>query len=78
MGEVFRELSRRAECEILDGYFLPDHIHMLVSISPKSSVSNVVGHVKGKSAIHITRHTLVAGRISLASIFGQRVILYQQ
>ena len=55
LGEVFRELARRADCEILEGHLLPDHSHMLISIPPKYAVSNVVGYIKGKSAIHIAR-----------------------
>jgi putative transposase len=35
-----------------------DHVHMLVSIPPKFSVSSVVGYLKGKSAIHVARHFL--------------------
>ena len=34
---------------------MPDHVHMLISISPKYAVSQVVGYIKGKSAIHVTR-----------------------
>ena len=45
LGEVFRELSRRADCEILEGHLLPDHSHMLISIPPKYAVSNVVGYI---------------------------------
>jgi len=37
---------------------MPDHIHMLISIPPKYSVSQVVGYIKGKSAIHIAREFL--------------------
>ena len=55
MGEVFRDLARRRECEILEGRLLPDHAHMLISIPPKYAVSQVVGFIKGKSAIHIAR-----------------------
>jgi putative transposase len=55
LGEVFRELARRKECEILEGHLLPDHAHMLISIPPKYAVSQVVGFIKGKSAIHIAR-----------------------
>ena len=49
LGEVFRELARRRECEILEGHMLPDHSHMLISIPPKYAVSQVVGYIKGKS-----------------------------
>ena len=34
---------------------MPDHVHMLISIPPKYSVSSVVGYIKGKSAIHLAR-----------------------
>ncbi len=37
---------------------MPDHVRMLISIPPKYSVSSVVGYIKGKSAIHVTRHIL--------------------
>jgi len=37
---------------------MPDHIHMLISIPPKYSVAQVVGYIKGKSAIHIAREFL--------------------
>src|SRR5512139_3756119 len=55
LGEVLRELARRKECEILEGHLMPDHAHMLISIPPKYAVSQVVGFIKGKSAIHIAR-----------------------
>ena len=34
---------------------MPDHVHMMISIPPKYAVSNVVGYIKGKSAIHLAR-----------------------
>jgi REP-associated tyrosine transposase len=55
LGEVFRELARRKECEILEGHLMLDHAHMLISIPPKYAVSQVVGFIKGESAIHIVR-----------------------
>ena len=55
LGEVLRELARRRDCEVLEGHLYRDHVHMLVSIPPKYSVSQVVGFIKGKSAIHIAR-----------------------
>lgn len=55
MGEVFRQLAQRKECEILEGHLMPDHVHMLIVIPPKYAVSQVVGYMKGKSAIHIAR-----------------------
>ena len=55
LGPVFRELARQKECEIIEGHLLPDHVHMLISLPPKYSVAQVVGFLKGKTAIHIAR-----------------------
>jgi putative transposase len=58
LGAVFRRLAEQKECRIEEGHILPDHVHMLISIPPKLSVSSVVGYLKGKSAIHVARHFL--------------------
>ena len=55
LGEVLHELARQKESWILEGHLQPDHVHMLISIPPKYSVSHVIGYLKGKSAIHIAR-----------------------
>ena len=55
LGSVFRELARRKECQIEEGHLMPDHVHMLISIPPKYAVSQVIGFIKGKSAIHLAR-----------------------
>jgi putative transposase len=55
LGEMLHDLARQKECKILEGHLQPDHIHMLISIPPKYSVGQVVGYIKGKSAIHIAR-----------------------
>jgi putative transposase len=55
LGQVFRELARQKESMIEEGHLMPDHVHMLISIPPKYGVSQVVGYIKGKSAIHIAR-----------------------
>ena len=55
LGKVFRDLSLRKESQIVEGHLRLDHVHVLVSIPPKHSVSEVVGFIKGKSAIHIAR-----------------------
>ena len=55
LGEVLRELALQKECLVLEGHLMPDHVHILISIPPKYSVSQVVGFIKGKSAIHIAR-----------------------
>ena len=60
MGEMLKDLASHKECKILEGHLMPDHVHILISIPPKYSVSQVVGFIKGKSAISIARN--YAGR----------------
>ena len=55
LGEVFHKLARHKESRIEEGHLLADHVHMLVDIPPKYAVSEVVGYIKGKSAIHLAR-----------------------
>ncbi|WP_445369014.1 IS200/IS605 family transposase [Methylomonas sp. BW4-1] len=55
LGEVFRRLASQKESRILEGHWMPDHVHMLISIPPKYAVSQVIGYIKGKSAIHLAR-----------------------
>lgn len=55
LGETFRDLAVQKACNVLEGRLLPDHVHMLISIPPKYAVSQVIGYMKGKSAIHIAR-----------------------
>ena len=55
LGKIFHELARHRECKIEEGHLCPDHVHMLISIPPKYSVSQVMGYIKGKSAIAIAR-----------------------
>ena len=55
LGEVFRELARQQESVSVEGHLQSDHVHRLLSIPPKYAVAQVVGYLKGKSAIHIAR-----------------------
>ena len=58
LGSVFHELAIQKESKVVEGHLMPDHVHMLVSIPPKYAVAQVVGFIKGKSAIHIARSFL--------------------
>ena len=58
LGEVLHELARQKESKVLEGHLQPDHVHILIAIPPKYAVSQVVGYMKGKSAIHIARNYL--------------------
>jgi len=55
LGEVFRKLAEQKESRIEEGHLLPDPVHRMISIPPKHAVSQVVGFIKGKSAIHVAR-----------------------
>ncbi|MGE5357548.1 MAG: IS200/IS605 family transposase [Bacteroidales bacterium] len=55
LGDVFRQLAGQKESRIEEGHLMPDHVHMLIAIPPKYAVSEVIGFIKGKSAIHLAR-----------------------
>ena len=55
LGEVFRGLAVQKESRIEEGHLMPDHVHMMIAIPPKHAVSQVVGYIKGKRAIHLAR-----------------------
>ena len=55
LGEVFRKLAMQKESRVEEGHLMPDHVHMMISIPPKYAVSQVIGYIKGKSAIHLAR-----------------------
>ena len=55
LGEMFRGLARQKESRVMEGHLMPDHVHMFISIPPKYAVAQVIGFIKGKSAIHIAR-----------------------
>ena len=48
-------MAQQKESQILEGHLMPDHVHMLIAIPPKCAVSQVIGYIKGKSAIHLAR-----------------------
>ena len=56
LGEVFHRLARQRESLIEEGHLMHDHVHMMISIPPKYAVAQVIGYIKGKSAIHIARN----------------------
>ena len=56
IGSVLRKLAESKGCQVLEGYVMTDHIHMLITIPPKYRVSDIVGYIKGKSAIHVARY----------------------
>ena len=75
LGEVFHQLAQRKESQILEGHMVVDHVHMLISIPPKYAVAQVIGYIKGKSAI---RHRPHGGRATEElhgrALLGPRVL----
>src|SRR5216684_6354902 len=67
LGEVFRKLAAQKECRIEEGHLMSDHVHMMISIPPKYAVSQFVGYIKGKSAIHLAR---VYGELRRPALLG--------
>ncbi|MEZ5362987.1 MAG: IS200/IS605 family transposase [Bryobacterales bacterium] len=55
LGEPLRRLAEQRQSRIEEGHLMMDHVHMMIAIPPKYAVSQVVGNIKGKSAIHIAR-----------------------
>ncbi len=72
LGEVFHRLAEQRECVIEEGHLMPDHVHMMISIPPKYSVAQVMGFIKGKSAIHIARQYMGKKRNFVGQSFWAR------
>ena len=72
LTEVFHRLARQKDSLIEEGHLMPDHVHMMISIPPKHAVSQVVGFIKGKSAIHIARTYLERQRNFVGQHFWAR------
>ena len=74
LGDVLHELARQCESRIIEGDLCIDHIHMCIAIPPKHSVSEVVGFIKGKSAIAIARDVGGKARNFVGQSFWARVV----
>ena len=55
LGPVFRALTEHKESRVEEGHLRVDHVHLLLAIPPTYAVANVVGSIKGKSAMHVAR-----------------------
>ena len=53
IGIILRKLCQQKSVEIIEAQACPDHIHMMISIPPKYSVSQIMGYLKGKSSLMI-------------------------
>jgi len=71
LGPILRDLAQQKESVVEEGHLMADHVHMLLSIPPKYSVSGVVGFIKGKSAIAIARISWIERRTLWGRTFGR-------
>jgi putative transposase len=55
LGEVLRRLAAQKESRIEEGHLMSAHVHMIIAIPPKYAVPQVIGYIKGQSAIHLAR-----------------------
>ena len=72
LGRLFRDLAEQKESRVEEGHLMPDHVHMLIAIPPKYAVAQVIGFIKGKSAIHIARSYLGVRRNYVGQHFWAR------
>jgi putative transposase len=77
-GGILHRLARQKEGLIEEGHIMADHVHMMMSIPPKYAVSQTVGYIKGKSAVHIARQFVGRKRDFVGENFGRRGTLYRQ
>ncbi len=77
LGVVFHRLAKQKESLIEEGHLMVDHVHIMISIPPKYAVSQVVGFLKGKSAIHIARVHAGRRRNFVGQHFGLVGILFR-
>lgn len=73
LGRIFHDLARQKECRIEEGHLMVNHVHMLISIPPKYSVSQIMEFIKGKSALQLPGRIWADGRTS-----GHEDILFQR
>lgn len=74
LGEIFRELAKHKEAQIIEGTLMGDHVHICISIPPKYAVLNVVGYIKGKSAITIARRFEERAEFHRGDVLGSRIL----
>ena len=70
---VFRRLAEQKESRIEEGHLMLDHVHMMIAIPPKYAVSQVIGYIKGKSAIHLARVYGEEAKFCGSAFLGTRV-----
>jgi len=70
MGTLLKDLAMEKGCKTLEGHLRPYHVHMRITILPKSPFSSVIEFLKGKSAIAVARQFSGKERIFAVSTVG--------
>ena len=70
-GQLIRELAKRKGVEVIEGNACPDHIHLMLSIPPRASVAQIMGYIKGKSAIRLHLEFAKRGNIQQKSFWSR-------
>lgn len=78
LGELLKALAAQKECRILEGHLVSYHVHILISIPSKYSVSQIVGFIKGKSAIAIARNVWGEGKTLQGKVSGRGATMSQR
>jgi len=77
LGPVFHELASQRGSTIVEGHMVQDHVHVLIKITPKYSVTEVEGYIKGKSAIAVARQLVVGKEIITERVCGLEGMQFQ-
>ena len=77
LKSTFHELARQKGCEIVGGNMVHDHVHMLITIPPKYSVAEIIGYLKGKSAIGVQGNLMIRRETSTVNSFGPEAMLFR-
>ena len=78
LGEVFHKLAAERECRIVEEHLCPDYVHICIEMPLKHPVSQIIGYLKGKHAIHIAREVEGRARNFVGKFFGHVDTLYPQ
>ena len=74
IGQILRQLCEQKGIEIIEAEACPDHIHMLISFSPKYSISYVMGYLKGKSSLMIFDRHANEVQVWQSAFLGQGIL----
>ena len=78
LGRIFHLLCVYKDIEIIEGYFIPDYVYMLMSIPSKIGVLNFMGYLKGKSSLLMFDYMQTLNISMVIGNFGRKATMCQQ